>query len=324
MRDADARQRTAEAALARRQSEVGRLLAATYQSGAPGALRLALSGEDPGESARRLHYAALVSQAAARALDAHRARVAELGALRKAAREEAAALEAIEREQRSERGRLASERRERQKVMDRIAGELRRGRREMQLLQADEARLSRVIEEIARTLAARPVPPRAAAQRPAAMRAAPSPPAAPGREPAATLAPAAVDAFSALRGRLRPPVRGELVARFGAEGSKGRALRSGVFFRAAAGEPVRAIAGGRVVFADWMRGFGNLIIVDHGESYLSVYGNNEALLKRPGEAVAAGETLATAGATGGNEETGLYFELRHVGKAFDPMQWLGR
>jgi septal ring factor EnvC (AmiA/AmiB activator) len=95
-----------------------------------------------------------------------------------------------------------------------------------------------------------------------------------------------------------------------------------VFIRAREGQPVRAIAGGRVVYADWMRGFGNLLIVDHGETYLSIYANNESLLKQVGEAVSTGEPIATTGASGGNEESGLYFELRHLGKAFDPLRWV--
>jgi len=318
-RDAEARQRAGEMAIQRRQAEIGRLLAATYVSGAPGALRLALAGEDPAESARQLHYAALASGAAARTLDAYRANVRELESLRRAARDEAAAVEAVERERRAERERAAAERRERQKVMDKIAGELRRSRREMRVLQADETRLSRVIEEIGKVLAARPgaghatrpAPPQSPAPRPA-----PS--------PGPDAAPMPAGAFSTLRGRLRLPVRGELAARAGAQAGDGGAGRKGVFIRSAEGESVRSVAAGRVVFADWMRGFGNLIIVDHGESYLSVYGNNEALLKRPGDAVSAGEALATVGATGGNEETGLYFELRHLGKAFDPLRWIGR
>jgi septal ring factor EnvC (AmiA/AmiB activator) len=95
-----------------------------------------------------------------------------------------------------------------------------------------------------------------------------------------------------------------------------------VFIRAAEGQPVRAIAAGQVVFADWMRGFGNLLIVDHGEKYLSVYANNESLLKQVGDPVAAGEPIATVGATGGSEQSGLYFELRHLGKPFDPLTWV--
>jgi len=113
-----------------------------------------------------------------------------------------------------------------------------------------------------------------------------------------------------------------LVSRFGAQRSEGPAGTKGVFIRAPEGQPVLAVAAGQVVFADWMRGYGNLLIVDHGEAYLSIYANNESLLKQTGDPVAAGETLATVGASGGNEQSGLYFELRHLGKAFDPLRWV--
>ena len=131
---------------------------------------------------------------------------------------------------------------------------------------------------------------------------------------------AADGAFASLRGQLRAPVSGKLAARFGAK--RGEASWKGVFIRAAEGADVRAVAGGRVVFANWMRGFGNLIIVDHGSQYLSIYGNNQALLKHAGDAVKAGDPIASAGSTGGNEESGLYFELRHLGQAFDPASWI--
>ena len=85
--------------------------------------------------------------------------------------------------------------------------------------------------------------------------------------------------------------------------------------------PVRAIAKGRVVFAEWMRGFGNLLIIDHGDAYLSIYGNNEALLKQVGQAVQGGDTVATVGNTGGNPESGLYFEIRRQGQPIDPLSW---
>jgi septal ring factor EnvC (AmiA/AmiB activator) len=135
------------------------------------------------------------------------------------------------------------------------------------------------------------------------------------------LAPAAPEgAFAGLRGQLRAPVAGKLAARFGAK--RGEASWKGVFIKAAEGADVKAVAGGRVVFANWMRGFGNLIIIDHGSQYLSIYGNNQALLKHVGDKVAAGDPIASAGNTGGNEESGLYFELRHLGQAFDPASWI--
>ena len=117
------------------------------------------------------------------------------------------------------------------------------------------------------------------------------------------------------------PVRGELIGRFGTQHA-GAVSAKGVFIRTAESEQVRAIAPGRVVYADWMRGCGNLLIVDHGEGFLSIYGNNESLLKQTGDPVTLGEALAIAGHSGGNEETGLYFELRHLGKPFDPIGWV--
>ena len=109
--------------------------------------------------------------------------------------------------------------------------------------------------------------------------------------------------------------------RFGSARQEGSTWK-GLFIRAGVGGEVKAIAAGRVVFADWMRGFGNLIIVDHGGSYLSIYGNNEALLKQSGDNVKGGDTLASVGNSGGNPESGLYFELRFKGQPLDPLKWV--
>ena len=96
----------------------------------------------------------------------------------------------------------------------------------------------------------------------------------------------------------------------------------GLFIRADAGGDVKAVARGRVVFADWMRGFGNLLIVDHDGGYLTVYGNNDALVKQTGDEVRGGDVVALVGNSGGNPETGLYFELRYQGQALDPLKWV--
>ena len=158
-------------------------------------------------------------------------------------------------------------------------------------------------------------------------REAPRPP--PASEPARPKAveaenryePAASDgSFARQKGNLRLPVRGTVAGRFGTPRDGGGTWR-GLFIKASTGSDVKAVAGGRVVFAEWMRGFGNLLIVDHGDSYLSIYGNNDSLLKQVGQAVKGGETLATVGNSGGNPESGLYFEIRHQGQPIDPMKW---
>ena len=99
-------------------------------------------------------------------------------------------------------------------------------------------------------------------------------------------------------------------------------LWKGLFVRTSSGQAVKAIAAGQVVFADWLRGFGNLLIIDHGKGYMSLYGNNESLHKQVGDILRGGDTIAVVGNSGGNDISGLYFELRHKSKPLDPIKWL--
>jgi septal ring factor EnvC (AmiA/AmiB activator) len=297
------RRRVLERSLAERQGAIERMLLARHAGGPPEAVRVVLSGEAPAELARRLHYLSYVSHGAATLLAGYRGGIAELDRVAREAEARRARQRAVEQSSRADREKILSERRERRRVLDRVAGDIRKGRKEIKVLRADEARLGRLVEEIGRVVYARSEQTPEAAPR--------NTPRSGGRE-----------TFSALRGKLRLPVLGELTGRFGAPRGAAGMEAKGVFIRAPEGQPVRAVAGGQVVYADWMRGFGNLLIVDHGEKYLSIYANNEALLKQVGDAVGPGETVATTGASGGNEESGLYFELRHLGRAFDPLRWV--
>lgn len=253
--------------------------------------------------ARRLHYLAELSRATARLAAQLRTDLARAGELARATEARRERLAAIEAGSRRDRDRIAAERRERRQILARISGDVRKARKRVGALEADERRLARLVEEIAQVIRARPGAGYARVEKVPALGSVAGP-------------------FSALRGRLRLPVRGELVGLFGREREQGPAGTKGVFIRAPEGQPVLAIAAGQVVHADWMRGYGNLLIVDHGEDYFSIYANNESLLKQTGDPVAAGEAIATVGASGGNEESGLYFELRHLGKAFDPLRWV--
>ena len=127
--------------------------------------------------------------------------------------------------------------------------------------------------------------------------------------------------FASMRGRLAWPLAGKIVTAFGAADESGR-RSSGLLVAAKTGTAVHAVSHGRVVFADWLRGYGLMIIVDHGDGYLSLYGCNETLLKDVGDWVNAGETIATSGASGGQKTPGLYFELRTKGQPVDPRAWL--
>ncbi|MEM6405757.1 MAG: peptidoglycan DD-metalloendopeptidase family protein [Pseudomonadota bacterium] len=129
--------------------------------------------------------------------------------------------------------------------------------------------------------------------------------------------------FSHKRGQLSWPTQGHILHRFGAR-KIGSMRWDGVLMQAEAGQPVQASYGGQVVFADWLRGFGLLLIIDHGEGYLSLYGHNQRLLKTVGDQVSADEPIAQAGNTGGRRTAGLYFAIRHQGQPIDPALWCRR
>jgi len=284
-----------ERTLAERQGAIERVLLARQSLATPDVVRAALSGDDPAQVSRRLYYVGYISRAAAALLAAHRAELDALAGLARDAEVKRERLRKVEQSARADRERILRERAARRRVLARIGDELKRNRRQIGVLRADETRLARLVEGLGRVLARVEAVPEKTLQ---------------------------TQAFSALRGKLRLPLAGELTGRYGAPRGASGIEAKGVFIRAPQGEPVRAVARGQVVYADWMRGFGNLIIVDHGENYLSIYANAESLLKQVGDIVSSGEPLATSGSSGGNQETGLYFELRHLGRAFDPLGWV--
>lgn len=125
------------------------------------------------------------------------------------------------------------------------------------------------------------------------------------------------------RGQLTIPTQGRMRALFGKK-RQGQVKWQGVMFNSPSGTQVQSVAEGKVLYADWLKGFGLVIIVDHGSGYMSVYGHNQALLKSVGDYVGSGESISLVGASGGQGNSGLYFELRHKGKALNPSKWLRR
>lgn len=127
--------------------------------------------------------------------------------------------------------------------------------------------------------------------------------------------------FAAEKGKLLLPVAGNITNHFGSTRNDGKLRWNGIFIAAASGTPVKAVHYGRVVFSDWLRGFGLLLIINHGNGYMSLYGHNQVLYREVGDWVTAGETIATVGDSGGQKRPGLYFEIRHAGKPADPQLW---
>jgi len=300
----DARARKTRSGLAEEEALAGKLLRLQYQQGAPDRLRLALEGRDAATVARHIEYYNYIQRARAEIIARLRVKADELTALARDATARREELARNEADSVAEARSLERERAARAAVVTRLAGEIAKGRREIGKLKRDEARLAKLVEEIARAIAKQSQGKQG--------------------EPVDEVADASVSAkaFEALKGRLKLPVRGELMNRFGAQREEAGSTWKGLFIRAVTGETVHAVADGRVVYADWLRGFGNLLILDHGKGYMSLYAYNDGLLRQVGERVRGGDAVAQVGASGGSAESGLYFELRRDGKPFDPLRWV--
>lgn len=300
--------RAQESRLKSQQSLLAQLLYQQYLGGRADPLKLLFNREDPNQIARQMHYYSHVSRARSELIGNLRLDLAQVQELARETAAKAAELQAIAAEQAAQRKRLEQEKRARGLVLTRISRDIQKQKREIGTLRRDENRLTRLIEQLGRIISRTP-PPRA----PAGPRL---------RNERVPDASGSGSPFQALKGRLALPVRGELGNRFGSQRSDGGVVWKGLFIASRPGEEVKAIAAGRVVFADWLRGFGNLLIIDHGDSYMSLYGNNETLYKQVGETISGGETIAAVGNSGGNADSGLYFEMRHQGKPFDPLTWV--
>ncbi|HTO42456.1 MAG TPA: peptidoglycan DD-metalloendopeptidase family protein [Burkholderiales bacterium] len=282
---------------------LAKLLYQQYLSGQPEALRLIASQHDSNQVARQLHYLTYVSRARSDLIAALRRDVADLEQLASEAQANGRELARLQNERAKEKGQLQRERQAHASALKQVSDQISRQRNEISQLKRNEERLAKLVDRLARELA--------------------RPPARQGRTRNEQLPEPlrGVSSFSALKGRLRLPVTGELVNQFGSPRADTGLSWKGLFIAAKQGQEVKAVATGRVVFADWLRGFGNLMILDHGGGYMSLYGNNDALLRQVGDTVKGGDAIAAVGASGGNSETGLYFELRFQGKPFDPLTW---
>ena len=301
LNQAQQQSRQMRARIRSQQALLSKLLYQQYVNGSQDAMRLVLNLQNPNDIARQVAYYGYLSRARAALITGLRGDLEDAEAAESVVREKYAELAQIQTQQLAQKRALQKEVDTRKTTLTQLERQIGARRKQVAQLERDERRLTRLVERLARAL----TPKTKSAK--------------PGGRPAS-----ARGDFTKLKGRLKLPVAGELSNRFGSQRADTGTAWKGLFIRASAGSPVKALGPGRVVFADWLRGFGNLIIIDHGDGYMSLYGNNEALLKREGESVSAGETIATVGNSGGNAESGLYFEVRYHSRPIDPLQWVGR
>lgn len=302
-----------ETTLEQQQRLLGSQLYQQYLHGQQGYMQVVLQQQDPGAMARQLHYFSYIAKARAKLIESMQL---NLGKIAKLNDKTAVALQEIttlKSEQERERRELQSQKNERGKVLKKLSAQISAQRSEINKLKRDEKSLSQLVERLARVTSKKSQAKRSKTRKSTA-------PDAVGRNE--TLPSNNLDgSFAALKGKLNLPVRGDITNRFGVAREDSGVSWKGLFIKSTEGSEVKSVASGRVVFADWMRGFGNLLIVDHGDGYMSLYGNNQALLKKVGEEVKGGDTIAAVGNSGGNETFGLYYELRRQSKPFDPLSW---
>ena len=287
----DAERTKLETALKSQRDALAALLRSAYALGRNEELKLLLQQNDVAAIARVLAYNRYFQRARVGRIDQLSADLEDLAKVQESIRTKTAELEATRNARAAEGDKLETERSERETLVEELDSKLKEQGARVAALGKDEKALTSLIEKLRDVFA--DIPKQLS-----------------GAEP-----------FASQRGRLAPPVAGKVVRGFGAVDESGR-KSSGLLLAAKSGTAVHAVSHGRIVFADWLRGYGLMIIVDHGDGYLSLYGCNETLLKDVGDWVNAGETIATSGASGGQKTPGLYFEVRAKGQPVDPKAWL--
>ncbi len=281
-----------EAHLDDESEELASQVRAAYMSGGQEKIKLLLSQKDPATLGRLMSYYRYLNDYRAENIEAVTAEIRRLEELHAVIAREDARLSQLADERYAELSRLNGSLEERQAVLASLKQRIADEGREVERLAAQERDLSRLIAELTSILSDYPI----SSEQP----------------------------FSAHRGKLTWPVAGTLLHDFG-QPRAGDSIRwNGVVLAAPRGREVRAVYHGRVAFADWLAGMGLLVIVDHGEGYMTLYGYNETILKNAGDWVAPGDVIATVGDSGGQAQAALYFELRQGAKPVNPRRWVTR
>ena len=309
---------------------------AAYQAGQQEPLRLLLNQQQPEKFSRNLTYYQYIGKARQQQINEFNETIRQITNISTQITEQQNNLAEQRASLLSKQESLKTLRQQRQQKVASLSQQQRKDTQSLNTRQADQAALNKVLQTIEATLARQAQEAREAERKRQRLIAEQQrqqaeqlldkqPQPATGKQPQSPMVSTAITHnggnFATVRGKLPWPVNGRLIARFGSARGDTRSKWDGVLISSQAGTQVRAIHPGRVVFADWLRGAGLLVIVDHGDGYLSLYGHNQSILSRPGDMVQTGQAISTVGNTGGQDQAALYFAIRQKGKPADPTQW---
>ncbi len=277
--------------LALQRKQLGRQIYTAYVTGNQDYPKMLLNQESPTSVARVLTYYRYLNRERTQRITDIEATLSQLDVLDKQIRKQSEELETLRSTQHEQKTALETARTRRGELLASLNREVHSRSEEIDKLRSDEKRLEQLVEELKTVLPDTPPPSGTEAR------------------------------FTKLRGRLPLPTQGRILARYGAQKNVGSLKWRGLFISGREGQNVISVHRGRVVFADWLRGFGLLLILDHGDGYMTLYGHNQSLHKAVGEWVEAGEIIASLGNTGDVAQPGLYFEIRQNGEPRDPLIW---
>lgn len=289
-----AERRATEQKIAAERSQLANEINMAYMNGRSEQLKILLNQQDPAQMGRMLGYYGYFAQQRTQRITTINDHLAHINMLAERIEQQSAKLRAIENDQAKGVSSLARAREKRATTLKQVETNLKSGNERLAKLQADAKSLERLIEEL-----------RAAAE---------------ARAQAAGQPHSTVTGH----GQWPWPVKGEVIAKFGQLRSGGPLKWEGLMIATADGSPVHAPAAGRVLYSDWLPGLGLLLVVDHGNGIMSLYGHNEQLFRKQGDEVKQGDLLAAVGDTGLNGRSGLYLEIRNGRQAVDPLKWLGK
>lgn len=291
-----------EQARKNQQAQIAEQMRAAYKLGEQSEVKVLLNQESPDQLSRVMKYHSYFMEAHTAKMHTYLETITRIDALTPEIEKKTLELGAMQSELDAQREQLKTIHGERQQALAKVNNQLKSKSQELSQLSEDRRRLQALLERVAKSVATTGAI----------------------NSPSYVPLPAGGEKFSLRKGRLPWPTQGSMIHRFGSARIAGQMNWTGAYISAPMGNSVIAVHHGRVVFADYFGGHGLLVIVDHGEGYLSLYAHNQSLLKKAGEPVRAGEAIANVGNSGGQANTGLYFEIRHNGKPIDPGGWLAR
>ena len=307
--------------LSQQQQQLSRLLRQQYMYGGQSYTQLILQNKNPSDITRDVKYFSYIAKEHAKVIDGMQTNLVKVKKLNNQTALTLQEVANLKAKQEAEKKELEQQKQEKSTIVKTLSKQISAQRGEIDKLKRDEKSLSNLVERLAKI-----IPKTMLKKTKKTIKKKQDKIDDGNDEKIASNDATPTNAYSgsnfaALKGKLHLPVRGDVTNRFGGAREDTGLTWKGLFIKAGEGNDVKTVADGRVVFADWMRGFGNMIIVDHGSGYMSLYGNNQAVLKSVGDDVNAGDAIASVGNSGGNESNGLYYELRRQSKPFDPMSW---